>query len=583
MKSLRKKLKNQKHLTQSTPLITEVVTPDYNTVPHNLFISQESVNEDNNLNDIDMEMNERRRLLSAASSPTSPYSEQEFNLPSKKEHSWVTEARIQSAKEPVLDSEDTRFSIVGISTEDSWFSGVWQSLLILTLFLITPSIIFALVGLVVLRCCIIPNAGRSTRERKKVRYLFFFLIAGIIFSIFKDSVIVTIVLFSLFTTKVSCYAVIYPLIILLVCIMCALAPLMVYEFAGVTFSYGNEDKKDSQTKQGKCKEKLIAVEYMNKQLSSLHEVKNLKHQILLLSKQISKILILIMIIIFLVLCALRSFMGWMLYSSMPKENNLRNMSFYKNTTNTTNATMGNATILKISLPVQLDDIVMILASVNSFVMSFSLSVLFVAVFIWNLVYMQLWRRFASDLNTKNNLISSGLDGIIAWWRVYQTLIFFTISAKNPLVLLRVVLSTFFTLSSIVLSAILLSRGISHNTMNYLVVADNILLILALITSLLYSFIVSTLKKKIIQELNILKLRLANQSVSLPNEHDRNEGEYHAHLKRFKTRNVRSSLQLLQEMCHVINDSKTDSTALIIDYVYVVVVIVGLVSVGKSLS
>ena len=577
MKSIRKKLKHQSPHIKSTPLIDEAASPSYNAVSTNQFFPQE----DSNRNNFEMEPNESKRSQSTSSSQTagSPTLESEFRQSLRREQSWVTDARKQSTKEPVLDSEDTHFSVVSISTDETWFSGIWQSLVILVLFLITPSIIFALIGCCVLRCCIIPNTGRSARERKKVRYAFFLFLASTLFSLFKDCGILALILFSLLNLRGPFYAVIYPMIVLLILVLCVFGPLMVYELTGVSFTYGFEDKKESQKKPTKSKEKQVATEFMNRNLSSIHEVTNLKEQFFLLSRETPSVLLLGAVVFLFVLCGFRGFLYWMLHTSVPRGRDATNVSSIVNTKERNTTTNSSSSI-------NLNDVIMVLSSINIFVLSFSLSLVFLSVYIWNHVCLKLWRSLLKDLCTTNSMISRGIDGVSAWWRVYQILLFFSSSPQNPFVFLRIILSVIFAVFSIVLSSALLSnkaKRILLFEISSMIIFDIVLLVSALVLAIFYSFSMAIVKRKISQELNIVKLRMTNLSVSLPNEHDRSEGEYQTYLKRFKARHVRSTLQLLQEVSYVINHSKTGSFPSISDFVYFAVVVFGLVSVGNWVS
>ena len=570
MKSIRKKFSTSKEPRQSTPLIAERSSPSYATVSSNEYFPNESIYEEENLNDVEMESKETRRNVSRSNSPTSMTSETEFFPPPKREPSWVTEARKQCAKEPLLDSDDNCFSIIDIETENSWFDGIWQALLISVLFLVIPSVIFALIGFVVLRYYM-HNAGRSKRERQTVRIAFFSLLFGSIFSIFKDTVIVAIALFSLFNVKVSCYEVAQPLAFLLFLLLFILTPIMVCEFSGLTFGYKSRDgKSPKNTKE--IKEKQIATTFMKTCLSSIHEVQNIKHQIYMISQKTAGSLVFGVMTLIFVLCALRSTLYWILQTSprMPSP--------------VTNGTM-NATNMTIegSLPARINDTVAILTTLNTFIMTFTSSAVVAVVFAWVLVILKLWRSFVADLNAKNGMVSHGVDGITAFWRVYQTLLFFSLSCKNPFVIARTTISTMFAIFTITLSAALLSDNSSGKPLRpdaYVKAVDTIFLIFALILSVLASFMTSSVMQGIVRELNLLKLHVASVSVSCVNE--RTEGEYQAHLKRFKVRNARSSLQILQEMLQVINYSRTDSMTTISNYAYFVVMIVGFVAVFKCI-
>ena len=567
MKSFRKKSKQQKPTIHSTPLLDAAVSPGYSTISTNQFSQGDS-----NENNPEMEPKELTRSQSTSSShhAGSPTLESEFFHSQKKEHSWITEARIQSAKESLLDAEETHFSTVEISTDESWVSGIWQSLAITGLFLITPSIIFALVGCSVLRCCVIPNAGRSTRERNKVRYVFFFLLAGTLLSVFKDTTIIAFILYLHFNLKASYYEVVYPIAALLVLVLGAFAPIMVYELTGVSFNYGGDGRKELQRKPTKCKEKQIGTAFMNRKLSSIHEITDLKNQIFLLSREIPRPFLLVLVILCLVVCGFRGFFYWILHSS----NALNATKLSANE----NSTAGNITA-KNSSADALNDVIMGLSSINTFVMSFSLSIIVVHIILWCLVCLKLWRSVLKDLFSENNVISQGVDGVAAWWRIYQILGFLSSSPQNPFVLIRVALSLIFSTISIVLSAALISPEAENLSEHAVIVFDVVLLMLALLLLILFSLAMASIKKKISQEFHFLKLRMTQLIVSLSNENDKGEGEYQAYLKRFRAKNIRSSLQLLQELSHVIDKSKASSFPSFGDLFYLAVVVFGFASIG----
>ena len=569
MKSLKKKLKHER--SHATPLIDETVGPRYNT----MSTSESLFQEDSNKNNFEMQRSEMKRSQSSLSSqmPESPTRESEFYHSQKREHSWVTEARVQSAKEPVLDSDDARFSTVDICADETWLSGIWQSLIIIIVFLLTPSIIFALIGCSVLRCCILPNAGRSTRERKKVRYAFFLFLSGILFSLFKDCSIAMVIVFSVVKPNVPCYPVIYPITVFLVLIFCAVTPVMIYEFTGVSFNYGNEGKNEFQKKPTKSKEKQIATDFMNRHLSSIQEVTDFRYQVILLSRETSKLLLMGALIVLFILCGLRSFLYWIIHSPTLKDLNAKNNS------SSGNITFENKTANS-SSSFNLNDVVMGISSLNTFVMSFSLSIFFLSVFLWNLLSLKLWRKL---LNTGNNPISQGVEGVTAWWRIYQTLDFLSSSPWNLFVFLRITTSVIFAILSIVLSAALISREArktQFQEVSPMIIFDNFLLVFSLILAILNSFSMALVNRKLSQHLNHLRLCMTDLGVSLPIDNDRSEGEYQAHLKRFRARNIRSSLQLLQEVSNAINETKTRSFPSLVDVVYFAVAIFGLVSIGN---
>ena len=578
MKSLRKKLKVHGRLSQSTPLINGPSSPDYQTevavTRGRVYQSVSSVPEDVIENDFihEEESYQRQRLPSTPTSPASPTFETSFSGMQKKEASWVTEARVQSTKEPVLCAKDTTFYFVEIATDDPWFDGIWQTAVILLLFFILPSVIFAIAGGIFIRCIYIPNAGRSKREQKKVRVLMIAFLASLVVSIVKDSIIAMAVVRALFNLETTTYDIVFAAILLFLLITLFVAPIMVYAFSGARFSYASEASDSSDRKPDKKGGMKLAVEFMKTHLSSLHEVTCLKEQGIFLFNCFPRCLFLVLSILFLLLCASRSLTPLFLTSLKP-----RNVSVANTTANTTKQ---NITLTNMTPPSYLRDLVIVFSAINSFVVTFALAAAFMIITSWNIVMLKLWKRFFATLKNSDDLFSIGMEGIVAWWRVYQTMLFLSLSSKTPLGFLHATLNCLFsgliTAISIFLLKCVSPNGFLHAAL-WFVAIDILMLILGLIASLMPCFLVNRIQKSILQELSLKRLNMAAQAGLTNPDAEKNEGEYHVHLKRFKGRNLRTSQQLLQELFSVLKESDSQSLFSLSTVTYLAVVVFGFAS------
>ena len=594
MKSIKRKVSNIKMSNQSTPLLESGKHESQenrkkSSTSRPRYSSQGSIPDDTNANYSESPSPRRKR---------SPYStdssifETAFQPPPKQEPSWVKEAREQSAKEPVLDHEESSFKLFEVSIDDAWHSTIWQSALLLLAFIVLPSVVFALLGIIFLRCVIAPNVGkRSKSGKRKLRVALIALIAAVIFSIFKDSIIAISIVCSLFNVAISFYEIIYANLLLFSLLFFVLLPLIIYVYSEAQFSYGSEID-DTSGKLKIIKARKLASDFMKDRLYSLHEVSKPKEQAILLWTSAPRWLSIVMTVTAFVICVIRSFTPWLFRFKNPhqslglanftqnSDNNSSNViSFVNITTSGTNKTM-------------VDDVVLVFSAANALIMSISLFFVFFVAVQWHLLMLKMWRSFKSSAASGNDLLGNGNDGIIAWWRIYQTLRFHTWSKSNPPGIIRQFLHCFFIAAAIAASCYLfLNQGSftgARRVTACLAVIDNLLLITGLMTDVILSALIRASQRALMETLSLERLNMAQQvgkcigsgGGSSPGKV---EGEYQVHLKRFKNRNLRASFQLLQEMHLVLKEMDSNTMNLLYTLLCLVVVVAAIISSAKALN
>eukprot|EP00112_Aurelia_sp_Birch-Aquarium-sp1_P016611 Seg378.28 transcript_id=Seg378.28/GoldUCD/mRNA.D3Y31 product="hypothetical protein" protein_id=Seg378.28/GoldUCD/D3Y31 len=594
MKSIKRKVSNIKISNQSTPLLESGKDQNQenkkkSSTSRSRYSSQGSIPDDANANYSESPSPQRKR---SPYSPDSAIFETAFQPPPKQEPSWVKEAREQSAKEPVVDHEESSFKLIEISIDDTWYSTIWQSVLLVLSFVVLPSILFALLGVIFIRCVIAPNVGRrSASGKRKLRVALIALIAAIIFSIFKDNIIATSIVCSIFEVTISFYEIIYANLLLFSLLLFVALPLIIYVYSEAQFSYGSEIG-DTNGKSKIIKGRKLASDFMKKHLYSLHEVNKPKEQAIMLWKFASKWLSVVMAVTAFVICLVRSFTPWLFRFYHPQQQSLGYVNFTQNSNNTNNAT----SFVNITAPgtnkTMVNDVVLVLSAANALIMSISLFFVFIVAVQWHLLMLRMWWGFNSSTAAGNDLLGSGNDGIIAWWRIYQTLRFHTWSKGNPPGIIRLFLHSLFTIAVITVSCYLLLNqgsftGVCKVTA-YLAVTDNLLLVTGLVIDMIISALIRASQRALMETVSLERLNMAQQvgkcigsgGGSSPGKV---EGEYQVHLKRFKNRNLRASFQLLQEMHLVLKEMESHTTNLFYTLLCLVVVAVGIVSSAKTLN
>ncbi len=491
---------------------------------------------------------------------------------------WIRNAKQQSDKEPVFNPTDVKFRTVTVTNEGSYLAGMWQSTLVIFLFVCMPSVLFAFTGSIFLRCVVIQKLGRSVPEKRKLRYAIAGLVAGIFISLFKDSTIAMTVIYSMFEVRVSLYEVLYTIVVFFSLLLFAVLPIMVFEFCERHFSYSAisaDSPAASPSKAGK-----LAENFMRDNLNSLHLVNSLKEQFTHLKNRVPTKAAVLITFAAAVISVTRSVTPWLIVTS---HNAAVNRMANGTINNTANHKISNPMTVEADLAA--NDTVLVLSPLNSMVMSILLCGVFAATVAWQSVMMNTWKRFSSYTTETDSLISAGSDGIEAWWRIYQTTRFLTWSSETPAGFLRHFMLIYFMMASAVLSAVLLTHGsITGGTQKVtvsLMVIDNALLTASIGVSFVVSVLTSNIQNGLVKRLSLLKLNMAHEAgkyaVTANGDQQRCEGEFHAHLKKFKDRNLRAALQVLQEMIPVIRDLESNAMDQIYNITSLVIILLGVAS------
>ena len=594
MKSIKRKVSNIKLSNQSTPLLESGKYESQenrkkSSTSRPMYSSQGSIPDDTNANFSESPLPRRKR---SPYSPDSAIFETAFQPPPKQEPSWVKEAREQSAKEPVLDHEESIFKLFEVSIDDTWYSTIWQSALLLLAFVVLPSVLFALLGIIFLRCVVAPNVGRRSKSgKRKLRVALIALIAVIIFSIFKDSIITISIVCSLFDVAISFYEIIYANLLLFSLLLFVSLPLIIYVYSEAQFSYGSEID-DTSGKLKTIKARKLASDFMKEHLYSLHEVNKPKEQAILLWTCAPKWLSVVMAATAFVICVVRSFTPWLFRFKNPH----RSLGFTNFTQNNNNNASNVTSFVNITTPgtnkTMVNDVVLVFSAANALIMSISLFFVFIVAVQWYLLMLRMWMSFKSSAAARNDLLGTGNDGIIAWWRIYQTLRFHTWSKSNPPGIIRLFLHCFFIEAAIAASCYLfLNQGLFTGVCRvtaYLAVIDNLLLVTGLMIDMIISALIRATQRALMETLSLERLNMAQQvgkcmGVGGGSSPGKVEGEYQVHLKRFKNRNLRASFQLLQEMHPVLKEMDSNTMNLMYTLLCLFVVVVAIISSAKTLN
>eukprot|EP00794_Sanderia_malayensis_P015905 gene15905-17505_t len=519
-----------------------------------------------------------------------PDIEVQFQGGYQQEQPWVKDARKQSSREPIINPDaETVFGLFTVCFDKSWSSGLWQSSLAVLIFLCLPSVLFAIVGLCFLYCAIIPQLGRSVSEKRKLRLYMATFVVAILLSLVKDSIIAMTIVSVQLNVTVTIYVLCYAFILLLSILIFVAIPIFVFLFSDARFSYGDEGREASK----KSPSNKLANDFLKENLHGLHDVRNTKSVFRHFTSRVPTYAFVIVILVVVVLCIFRNFIPWILIKAH-QDNQQPTTSIFNTTNQPINNTMASNTTIPIAVgntSEVVKDVILGLSSLNAFMMSLTISFVFAVALIWQMMMANAWKEFSDSLQQKSQLISAGCDGIIAWWRVYQTLKFLTWSAGSPVGYLRLFIETYFQIAVAVLSIAMFSSGpiTSHaqKTDICLMVVDCLLLISGLLIVWAVSFVISSRQNSLPSQLSLIRLNMTEElgkySINQGNEAERTEGEYQAHLKKFKGRNLKASVFILQDLVPVIKDLESSSVYFVKVLFAVIIFVIGIVSSGLSIK
>ena len=584
MKSMKKKISFIKPSFRDTPLLPrDQISPGYEAttqviIPKRKTSSLSSSNPASNQHD-NVSSNSISPPASRPHSPSSPsWETSSFQTikQTKQDPPWVREAREQVDKEPLIESTDVTFDLIRLSQQESWLTGISQTGIILLIFIILPSVFFAIAGLIFIRCA--GRSGRSKSDKRKFRMVVISFVIGVILSVFKDSIIAVSVLDLLFKVTVSEYEIIFSDVLFACLLLLVAAPIMIFMLLEVNFTYNDNNDRTQGRKQKPNKAKSLAENFMKKNFECVHHVTCLKEQAAYLVKCVQRWVTVLLFGTTMALCIVRNFTPWLLRTNnVGQQQQTINASYNENNTQT--VSIFNSTITVHST--QLQGVVTVLSALNAFVVAFFLSCVFAFSIMWQIVMLQLWRSFSKPSTGENDLISAGPDGIAAWWRVYQTLRYLTWSAGPPAGYIRFFMHIFSMVMLAVLSVCLISDSLLVDRLEpitvLLMVIDNILLLLGLVINWILTSLISSQQQNLTRQLS-LKLLNATDKLgkvgSAGGDAERGEGEYHASLKKFKARSLRASVQILQEMLPALKNLETSSMPLIYPLSALVILVVG---------
>ena len=503
-----------------------------------------------------------------------------------KEPSWVNEARKKSQHDPALDMDQVAFQTVSVGIEytETWFRAIWQSCLAVVLFVFIPSILLAVIGSVFVKVTFHNKARHKATRKGELRIVTISLVITIIMSIIKDVIIAVTALHTHNSTVVSAYEIAYAPIIFFIIVTCCLLPLLIYAFAGAGYLYGGDDfKKDSSSKSTPKKEKQLSMFYMRENLKGLQEVILWRDEVFYLRKIVPKWAVIVVSITTVLVCIIRSFSPWILQTmecSVCQQRYKFSEAVQSNASNQTNRTSGT-----------INTTVLILSGVDSLLVSLFLSAIYIYSMLWQFVILITWKRFNNAETGKASLVSKGTTGVVAWWRVYQLLRFFTWSPQSVAGFLRLFIHSAFMLFIVVISALMFSNDFrSHHTLDgptlIMCSMDVFLLLVGLAIHWSISVVASFFQHEALRLVSLKRLDMANEFAKVAAageaEPGQFEGEYHAYLKKFKGRNLRGCLTVLQEMLPVIKDMEAKPLAMLYPVAVGCIAIIGITSCGISM-
>lgn len=451
----------------------------------------------------------------------------------------------------ILDFHNEPFQFYTREITSTWRRSFRQAFIILFICFFLPS---PLLGLIML----INEKGSKKRmkleERRKEHVI---LVIAFIMTLIKDFILITMILHVIYGSPVSNYEIAYSPIVFFWCLVTFLLPLTIFYFANVNYVFGFvSDRKTllalvspfstTKAKEDEMKKVNDQEKYFSDNYEDLSSIKSTYDEMMFISSITSRTLWIASILIALIVCMTHSLFPLVFYdcftcrhfNHMLNETSYHNKTIYPNIYRT----------------------VIGLSAMNSFFVSFIAAFYFIYIILWNIANLKEWKRFnATEKDTTKTLINNGPQGIAMWWKIFQTLTFFSSSS----ICVSVLISKFACVVSLLL-ILCQSIGliyplttkeaeISRSTATLFLI-DNLLLYIALLIIAFLSSLVSrerTMAKEIIQ---VKKLNIGYELSTMLNIEPEFVGKEQAVPVRLRA--LRGCLMLLQELISTMDSVQT---------------------------
>ena len=390
----------------------------------------------------DMERPDRR---SVSSLPRSPSSSSGLNtdVPMVKIRAGMSPpGSPKIAAEMDVDFEAVPFQFYRQSG-DQWKAAFLQSITLVLLCLFCPSLFMF--------CFWIGSSSysahnsyqrkQSDAEKRKLRYLWISL-CSLTFT--KDMIFIAVIIQSYFETEASSYIVAYSPIVYCWFLILFVFPITLFYFADVRYEFGlDADKKkllkvfaayfhNTRTKSQQAQKVTAQETYFNQKYELLSKVQAAMDELKFVYKVTSKKVIVSAIVLSAVTCIIHAIIPCLLqlndYAYEDEPTAMNRTAYNQSISNYT--TIVNSTVSNSTRPTSQMYVVIGISTFNSLVVSLLVSPYFMYVIFWKMSMLREWRRFNENENTSSKtLVNAGPQGIAMWWKIRQTLKFFSNSAK----------------------------------------------------------------------------------------------------------------------------------------------------------
>jgi len=478
---------------------------------------------------------------------------------------------------------------------DNWKASFFQSTALIVLCLFCPSLFMFCfwIGSSSYSANNTNQKKQSEGEKKKLSYLWISL-CSLTFT--KDMIVIAVIMQSYFKTEASSYIVAYSPIVFCWFLVLFVFPITLFYFADVRYEFGlDADKKkllkvfsayffNNRTKSQQSQKVTAQETYFNEKYDNLSKVQTAMDELKFLYKVTSKRVIVSSIILSAVTCIVHAIIPCLLqlndytYDQVVANNRtLYNRTLY-------NESMSNYTTdNNITRPSSEMYIVIGISTYNSLVVALLSAPYFVYVILWKMSMLREWRRFNENENSSSTtLVNSGPQGIAMWWKIRQTLKFFSNSDQCLSAMVGrmacVVAMIFVSLLSVIIIKNVISLE-SHFSTHYLIplMMDNILLYGALLFMGALSVLNDSQKRMSKDIIELKQLNISYELGQLMNlEQDAIETEPGV---KVKVRVMRGCLMLLQELTSTMENLEKGTSSRLTMICFVVSTILILPSTG----
>ena len=454
------------------------------------------------------------------------------------------------------------------SNAESWKSAYIQAVILVVVCIFVPSI-FMLIAIYVNRIRLRYKPRMTDKERKK-SYLSIVLL--LLITLTKDLIIVMALLHVLFNSPSSNYEIGYSPVLFFWCLLLFAFPLTVYYFAEPRYIFGFDSSKkrlletclsflSSKVKNNEVKKVDDQEKYFNERYKLLASIKCSNDEYQFLKSSTSRRLVIIASVLAVLTCTVHCLIPLLLQ--------IADCTLCKNVVY--QEVVHNQTV-NVTLPITVYKTVMGMAAINSLLVSLFASIYFIYVLLWQLAMLAEWKRFnATESDTMTTLINGGPQGVAMWWKVRQTLHFFS-SSTSCMSVLIVKLSSIVCL--LLIACLSLALVFETNVLPYsksdmvvVLLIDNIFLYIGLLLLGLFSLLVYKEEANSSRIIELKQLNVGYELGRLMNlEQETVESEPGV---RLKVRVMRGSLMLLQELTSALQSAERSDSHMLIKICLVV--------------